>query len=227
MENDDYTAAIRSHFGDRLISVADLPGGRYRDVLIVAKEVGVDDRLAVADIAQRALVGGSPVAYVLLDEKHLAALGWEPASLAAGVGDKPSQDGVVLGRQLAAMVHRAEGCLANARAEVKAGRIYLAVLAAANAVEHAVLAAVVAKGAAPASPAEAAALFYESYIETGVFAVDYVDWLVKLSSDRAVAEHMYLLSVAPKDMVADIEKTTEIVISIKVYLEGEKFIGSH
>jgi uncharacterized protein (UPF0332 family) len=226
MENNDYTAAIRSHFGDRLIYMVDLPGGHYRDVLIIAKDVGGDDRLAVADIARQALIGGSPVAHVLLDEKHLAALACEPAVLAAGVGDEPFQDRVVLGRQLAAMVHRAEGCLANARAEVKAGRIWTAVLAAASAVEHAVSAAVIAKGFVPASPPEAFTRFYESYIETGVFGADYVDWLVTLLSDRAVAERMYLLSVAPKDMVADIERATEMVISIKVYLEGEGFIGT-
>lgn len=226
VENINYTAAVRSHFGDRLIYLADLPGGRYLDVLIVAKDVGVDDRVAVADIARQALIGGSPVAHVLLDEKHITALGCEPALSAAGVADKTFQDRVVLGRQLAAMVHRAEGCLANARAEVKAGRIWSAVVAAADAVEHAVSAAVIAKGAVPASPAEAVVLFYESYIETGVFDIDYVDWLVKLISDRAVAEHMYLLSVAPKDMVADVERATEIVISIKVYLEGERLIDS-
>jgi uncharacterized protein (UPF0332 family) len=228
MENDafnaDFAAAVREHFSGRLVFKASLPGDRYPDVLIVAKEVGVDDRVAVANIARRALVGGSAVAYVLLDETHLAALACEPALLAAGVGDKPFKDRLVLGRQLAAMVHRAEGCLASARAEVKAGRIWSAVMAAADAVEHAILAAVIAKGEVPASAAEAAALFYESYIETGVFGADYVDWLVRLLSDRAVAERMYLLSVAPKDMTADVERATEIVLSIKVYLEGEGFL---
>jgi uncharacterized protein (UPF0332 family) len=226
MEKDDYSAAVRSHFGARLFLTTSLRGARYDDVLIIAKGVDRDDRLAVAEAARRALAGGSPVGYVLVDEKHMAALACEPALLAGGVGDRLSQGSEVLGRQLVAMINRAEGCLANARAEVKTGRIWSAVLAAASAVEHAVSAAVLAKREVPASAPGAFTRFHELYIETGIFEADYVDWFVKLLSDRAVAERMYLLSVAPKDMVADIERATEIVISIKVYLEGEGFMGT-
>jgi uncharacterized protein (UPF0332 family) len=119
------------------------------------------------------------------------------------------------------MIHRSEGCLAAARAEVKAGRVWSAVLAAASAVEHAIAAVVLAKGESPASPTETYSLFYELYIKSEVFEADYADWLVKLLSDRAVAGRTYLLTVDPKDMAADVERATEIVMNIKVYMAGE------
>ena len=216
-----FASSVRSHFADRLVSIAPLPGARYDDVFIVARGVTNEDRVAAAEAARRALAGGSPVGYVLIDEKNLPAVAAEPALLAVAVGEKPPEDTGALGRQLAAMVHRAEGCLVAARAEVKAGRVWAAVLAAAGAVEHAVTAAVLAKRNAPASPTETYSLFYELYIGPGVFEADYADWLVKLLSDRAVAERTYLLTVDPKDMAADVERATEIVMNIKVHLAGE------
>ncbi len=205
-----------------MVSITLLPGARYDDVLIVARGVTNEDRVAAAEAARRALAGGSPVGYVLIDEKNLPAVAAEPALLAAAApGERPREDTEALGRQLAAMVYRAEGCLAAARAEVKVGRVWSAVVAAAGAVEHAIAAAVLAKGESPASPTEAYSLFYELYIKSEVFEADYADWLVKLMSDRAVAERTYLLTVDPKDMAADVERATEIVMNIKVHLAGE------
>lgn len=214
-----FASSVRSYFGDRLVSMALLPGARYDDVLIVARVVTTEDRVAAAEAARRALVGGSPVGYILIDEKNLPAVAAEPALVAAA--ERPPEDTGALGRQLAAMVHRAEGCLAAARAEVKVGGVRSAVLAAAGAVEHGIAAAVLAKGESPASPTEAYSLFYELYIKSEVFEADYADWLVKLLSDRAVAERTYLLTVDRKDMAADVERATEIVMNIKVYLAGE------
>lgn len=216
----DIPAAVRDHFGDRLVSMTPLPGGRYDDVFIVASGVTNEDRIAAAGAARRALAGGSPIGYVLIDEENLPAVAAEPTLLAAA-GEKLPEDTEALGRQLAAMLHRAEGCLAAARAEVKAGRVWSAVLAATGAVEHAIAAAVFAKGESPASAPDAYSLFYELYIKSEVFEADYADWLVKLLSDRAVAERTYLLTVDPKDMAADVERATEIVMNIKVHLAGE------
>jgi uncharacterized protein (UPF0332 family) len=217
---DSFPAAVRSHFGDRLVSITPLPGGRYDDVFVVAKGVTNEDRVATAGAACRALTGGSPVGYVLMDETDLPAVAAEPALLAAS-GEGSPEDAEALGRQLAAMIHRAEGCLTAARSEVEAGRIWSAVLGAAVAVEHAIAAAVLAKGESPASPTEVYSLFYKLYIKSEVFDAYYADWLVKLLTDRAVAERTYLLTVAPKDMAADVERATETVISIKVHLAGE------
>lgn|GEM_PF-1741305 len=217
---DSFVAIVRSHFGDRLVSITRLPGGRYDDVFVVARGVTNEDRVAAADAARRALAGGSPVGYVLIDEADLPAVAAEPALLAA-TGERPPEDAEALGRQLAAMLHRAEGCLAAARSEVEAGRIWSAVLAASAAVEHAIATAVLAKGGTPTSPTETYSLFYELYIKSKVFDAYYADWLVKLLVDRAVAERTYLLTVAPKDMAADVERATEIVMSIKIYLAGE------
>jgi uncharacterized protein (UPF0332 family) len=217
---DSFVATVSKYFGDRLVSITPLAGGRYDDVFIVARGVTNEDRIAAAGAARRALAGGSPVGYVLLDEADLPAVAAEPALL-AGTGERPPEDPEALGRQLAAMLHRAEGCLAAGRAEVKAGRVWSAVLAAAGAVEHAIAAAVLAKGESPASSTETYSLFYKLYIESNVFDTYYADWLVKLLSDRAVAERTYLLTVAPKDMVTDVERATEIAMSIKVHLAGE------
>ncbi|UCE27826.1 MAG: hypothetical protein JSW52_03475 [Candidatus Coatesbacteria bacterium] len=206
-----------------MVSMVPLPGGRYDDVFIIARGVTNDDRVAAADAARRALAEGAPVGYVLIDEADAPAIAAEPALLAAA-GEGLPEDAKTIGRQLAAMLHRAEGCLAAARAEVKAGRVWSAVLAAAGAVEHAIEAAVLAKGEAPVSPKETVSRFYKLYIESAIFEADYADWLAKLIADRAVAERTYLLTVAPKDMAADVERATEIVMSIKVHLAGEGFL---
>jgi hypothetical protein len=74
LSKDSFSTAVREHFGDRLISIAPLPGARYDDVLIVARGVTSEDRVAVAEAARRALMEGSPVGYILIDEKNLPAV---------------------------------------------------------------------------------------------------------------------------------------------------------